>query len=526
MKAMLSATHEENHPGDGSGRRYLCGQLTDNRGEKRAVVLTLADPGNNSAAARATKMLALYRTVKSIIMVGIAGGVPSPAKAETHVRLGDIVVSNKKGVIQYDFKKEEPDFEEYRGSPIAPSAELLEAVRLLEAGELEGSWPWERHVQDALKILKWKRPSKKSDVLLDPVDRKSEVAHPHDERRRGNNPRVFVGAIAAANTLLKNAARRDALREKFGVRAIEMEGSGVADATWQEDRGYLVVRGICDYCDVSKDDEWQKYAAVVAAAYARALIESLPPESASGVSQHADERATRTYASTTWPSSPKVYSPDLADRSKEFALFVSMLTPDATHRAVFLDGPPNHGKTCLVRECRTYVEGMLSADACVIIDFKANGSKEFALETLRLRLRSFLPKFAYPNSTVSDLRSDLDALSRPIVLFFDAYEKASPEARELVEGVLLNDLDRLAAIRMIVAGQQIPDHKTAVWASRVRHFTIGPIDDPTDWSIYAQRFGAVKFDDVRLLTRVTLGVAGTIRPLLDRLVISEDSRNA
>ncbi len=54
------------------------------------------------------------------------------------------------------------------------------------------------------------------------------------------------------------------------------EASGIADATWNHEVGYLVVRGICDYCDSHKNDEWQQYAAVVAAAYTRALIESMP----------------------------------------------------------------------------------------------------------------------------------------------------------------------------------------------------------------------------------------------------------
>ena len=58
--------------------------------------------------------------------------------------------------------------------------------------------------------------------------------------------------------------------------AIEMEGSGIADATWNDSVGYLVVRGICDYCDSNKNDLWQGYAAVVAATYTRALLESMP----------------------------------------------------------------------------------------------------------------------------------------------------------------------------------------------------------------------------------------------------------
>ena len=69
---------------------------------------------------------------------------------------------------------------------------------------------------------------------------------------------------------------RDGLREQFGVKAVEMEGSGVQDATWTFGVGYLVVRGVCDYCDASKNDLWQPYAAVAAAGYVRALLESIP----------------------------------------------------------------------------------------------------------------------------------------------------------------------------------------------------------------------------------------------------------
>ena len=42
--------------------------------------------------------------------------------------------------------------------------------------------------------------------------------------------------------------------------------------------GYLVVRGICDYCDAHKNDTWQNYAAPAAAAYVRALLEALPED--------------------------------------------------------------------------------------------------------------------------------------------------------------------------------------------------------------------------------------------------------
>jgi nucleoside phosphorylase len=112
--------------------------------------------------------------------------------------------------------------------------------------------------------------------LADPADEAKALPHPPDSGRRPGQPRVFLGPIASGNTLLKDPSKRDALLTQFGVKAVEMEGSGIQDATWAHEVGYLVVRGICDYCDRNKNDDWQKYAALAAAAYVRALLETMP----------------------------------------------------------------------------------------------------------------------------------------------------------------------------------------------------------------------------------------------------------
>jgi nucleoside phosphorylase len=113
-------------------------------------------------------------------------------------------------------------------------------------------------------------------VLVDTSDPPQPIAHPRDSKRKRGQPRIFIGPIASANKLLKSASERDELRDRFGVKAVEMEGSGIADAAWSLEKNYFVIRGICDYCDGNKNDEWQMYAAVVAAAYTRALLESIP----------------------------------------------------------------------------------------------------------------------------------------------------------------------------------------------------------------------------------------------------------
>jgi len=73
-------------------------------------------------------------------------------------------------------------------------------------------------------------------------------------------------------------ARRAEIPDKWDVRAIEMEGSGFQNAAWMLGKDVMVIRGICDYCDAYKNDDWQPYASMVAAAYARVMIETLPDE--------------------------------------------------------------------------------------------------------------------------------------------------------------------------------------------------------------------------------------------------------
>jgi len=259
------------------GGGYFIGKIEAENSQPHQIILALmSDMGTNPAAVLATRLRSHFPTIQDIIMVGIAGGVPHPEKPNEHVRLGDVVVSNRNGVVQYDFDKEGASWVIHRHPPRPPSARLLLAVRLLEANELMGEWPWLEHLERASKLRHATRPKEETDILADCNDPSLTIAHPDDPYRIPGQPRIFSGPIASANKLLKNALKRDQLRDKFGVKAIEMEGSGIADATWNDSIGYLVVRGICDYCDGNKNDLWQGYAAVVAAAYTRALLESMP----------------------------------------------------------------------------------------------------------------------------------------------------------------------------------------------------------------------------------------------------------
>jgi nucleoside phosphorylase len=262
-------------PGKSGGRSYHLGDVFTEEGGKHTIVLCLAPMGNNMAAIRASLLLNHFPDLEAVIMVGIAGGIPYPEKPDDHVRLGDIVISNGEGVIQYDFDKETITQTVHRHPPRPPSASLIEQVRLLQVGQRLGEKPWLKFIDQALSEDE-QRPSIDKDILSDSTNPSIVIQHPQDYKRKDGEPRVFFAPIASANKLLKNPIKRNQLRDKFGVKAVEMEGSGIADTTWNHEIGYLVVRGICDYCDSNKNDDWHSYAAAVAAAYTIALLESIP----------------------------------------------------------------------------------------------------------------------------------------------------------------------------------------------------------------------------------------------------------
>lgn len=257
---------------------YSVARVDGRHGKHLVGITQMPSMGNTMAATQVARAKTAFPNLKYAIMVGIAGAVPHPQKIERHVRLGDVVVSNQKGVIQYDMIKEEKERVTIRHLPRPPSAVLLEAVHRVMANEQrDKARPWLDYVTEALNHLgaEWKRPGSRHDVLISSDG--TRVEHPKEKRRV--TPKVFLGAIGSANTLLKNQERRDYLRDAHDIFAIEMEGSGIADATWiLEIPGYLVIRGTCDYCDDNKNDKWQKYAAVVAAAYAYETVQNLPSD--------------------------------------------------------------------------------------------------------------------------------------------------------------------------------------------------------------------------------------------------------
>lgn len=249
--------------------------------------------GEASAAATVTNMRHSFKNLAAILLVGIGGGMPECNGDSKDIRLGDVVVSMNSGrhpaVAQYDFGKiHEEDFEptkiiteikpmlraasqSLQRRPVETHKKLKTVIdsRLLEDGDFK-SEAAEAFARPDLSTDKLQDPKAVASCNHDKKELCDNCTIPRPSRKDPDSPLVHYGPIATGNSVIKDAAKRDFIRNRDKTKCCEMEAAG---ASVQE--GCLIIRGICDYSDATKAKEWQPYAAITAAAYARVLLEKL-----------------------------------------------------------------------------------------------------------------------------------------------------------------------------------------------------------------------------------------------------------
>ena len=87
-----------------------------------------------------------------------------------------------------------------------------------------------------------------------------------------NSPRVHIGTVASADTIIKSGKHCDCLVQSEGIVGFEMEDSGVWDSI-----SCIIIKGVCDYTDSHKNKAWQAYAAATRAAAAKSFLEYWEP---------------------------------------------------------------------------------------------------------------------------------------------------------------------------------------------------------------------------------------------------------
>lgn len=305
-KVMLDEEHEMiqgQDPQDSNS--YALGRVHNHN----VVIACLPEgvDGTNAAATVATNMSRTFKALRFGLMVGIGGGIPHLDR-KVDIRLGDIVVSQPTGtnggVIQYDKGKNlDRDQFERKGTLNMPPSVLLTALASLKADHEYQ----ESRVQNYLDDMLQRYPKmKKSGYAFPGIDkdclyctdcgskRKRSCQKCGEGKMRRNargdtSPKAHYGVIASGNRVIKSAAERDRLGRDLQALCVEMEAAGLMN-----DFPCLVIRGICDYADSHKNDDWHKYAALTAAACARELLCVLKPKKVAVMPSWAGKMENRT----------------------------------------------------------------------------------------------------------------------------------------------------------------------------------------------------------------------------------------
>ncbi|KAL3432215.1 hypothetical protein BDV09DRAFT_206108 [Aspergillus tetrazonus] len=314
--------------------------------------------GTVSAATVVSRMRLTFPRLQYGLMVGIGGGVPYK---NNDIRLGDVVVSKPvgkySGVLQYDYGKAvQGGIFEPTGTLNKPPHAFLTHMGRLEAKQMtEGKATLSKIVREALEknpemTEKFAPPNYYTDRLFHSSyhhTSREDTCENCDERqlikrqpRETRAPYVHYGLIASGDQVMKDSETRDRLARQHGILCFEMEAAGLMDGL-----PTLVIRGICDYCDSHKQKQWQGYAALTAAAYAKLLLSIMPVCRTCRTGSNASERNILRHWMVSLERNPR-----FVGRQDEISKLEKLLTAPGGPKRVAITGLGGVGKTQLALE--------------------------------------------------------------------------------------------------------------------------------------------------------------------------------
>ncbi|KAF2180114.1 purine and uridine phosphorylase [Zopfia rhizophila CBS 207.26] len=281
---MLDNRHRGRFPmGRGDDYVFQAGDICGHN----VIIATLPagqEYGTGSAAALASQVKKFFPNLWFGLLVGVAAGLPNFSRSPPlDIRLGDVLVglptTESAGLIAYDLGKEteEDGLQLLRFGHVLATTETvvrsaIGSIKLLAPSDAEVIFPYYENI-------KYKRhsngtfvdPGQEQDILYQIDDDGNEGLVRRERRPDDERTRVWYGTIGSGDKLMKNAQKRNELRDKYNIIGLEMEAAGTMNRI-----PVGVVRGVCDYGDEHKNKEWQPYAAAIAAAYAKAVLSEIP----------------------------------------------------------------------------------------------------------------------------------------------------------------------------------------------------------------------------------------------------------
>ncbi|KAL4919595.1 nucleoside phosphorylase domain-containing protein [Aspergillus aurantiobrunneus] len=252
------------------------------------TILPIGEYGTIPAASVLKDMLHAFPNIRVGLMVGI-GGVPT----NHDIRLGDVVVSTpsngSSGVYHYGFGKTIQgrsfvDITQYRRKGHQMDQRIDDILAK------ERPLVRQDHSRPDLATDKLFKPELIHDDICGKngqcIHNEANLVSRHERTELEDSPTIHYGTIASGNTVIRDAIVRDKLAKGKDVLCFEMEAAGLMNHF-----PCLVIRGISDYSDSHKNKQWQGYAALTAALYAKDLLSRISASRANAESRIMDATA-------------------------------------------------------------------------------------------------------------------------------------------------------------------------------------------------------------------------------------------
>ncbi|KAH7146081.1 nucleoside phosphorylase domain-containing protein [Dactylonectria macrodidyma] len=269
VRYILDIEHRSLLIKEGDFNIYILGVLKGHN-----VVLACL-PGNQGKGSAAIITIHIARTFPSI-------KVPSN---KHNIRLGDVMVSMPEGqyggVVQYDLRKETDDSFVLKGFLSPPPPLLRGAIVKIQSDHLVSENKAEEFLlailQRGRRLSIYRRPSADlNNFICTKCDQQKSVLR---LRREFEGPEIYYGLIASGDRVMRNTAKRsEVIRNIDNILCFEIEAAGLIT-----EFSCIIIRGISDYTDSHKNNNWQHYAAITAATCTKELLSYIDPEVASAI---------------------------------------------------------------------------------------------------------------------------------------------------------------------------------------------------------------------------------------------------
>ncbi|EJT73741.1 hypothetical protein GGTG_07597 [Gaeumannomyces tritici R3-111a-1] len=317
---------------------YLFGEIN----RHNVVLATLLDSkkGNVNSGHLASQLFRTFPAIRITLLVGIGGGIPSSpphANPLQDIHLGDVVVgyplSGNPPSIYYAYGRFKPGGREVldKGRMEYPDRRALSGLDVLISDYEFDPEEVRARLSEQLKRLrdnkrhghKFRLPPPDSDKLF-----KSDNHHQGDwgdcdkchglelvkrPPRQDEDRETLVfhrGMVAIGDQVIRDGEERERIRELCDgfARCVDMVAAGV-----EINRKCLIIRGISNYADSHKNDEWKQCAAGHAAAFARQLLCTIPAGELRA--KEESEKIGRSHEVTAPFIVPYCQNPDFIGRS-------------------------------------------------------------------------------------------------------------------------------------------------------------------------------------------------------------------